>query len=225
MKTWLISRDKKSRFFSVFSSESNAVVLLECVVNTFVFAQWRWLIISKMYLSIYGYRHIDLNAPHSSDGITASHHGGAATCTALPEQRKCLQAMAAGKGSIWEEQVLGSSVINWLLQPCCFPLHWFLPSLSTQAVKPHAPLGLFCRAALQQRDYTNQYQWGSGPWTWWWCQNSCLRGVLLQQNRSFVMSLPMDTHLHIPLFLEAPKVKLCLQNKYIMSWSLIYILL
>lgn len=39
MKTWLISRDKKSRFFSVFSSKSNAMVLLECVVNTFVFAQ------------------------------------------------------------------------------------------------------------------------------------------------------------------------------------------
>lgn len=101
MKTWLISRDKKSVFFSVFSSKSNAVALLECVVNTFVFAQWRWLIISKMYLSIYGYRRIDLNAPHSSDGTTASHHGGGATflCTALPQQRKCLQGTAAGKGS------------------------------------------------------------------------------------------------------------------------------
>lgn len=39
MKTWLISRDKKSVFFRVFSSKSNAVVLSECVVNTFVFAQ------------------------------------------------------------------------------------------------------------------------------------------------------------------------------------------
>lgn len=39
MKTWLFSRDKKSGFFSVFYSKSNAVVLLECAVNTFVFAQ------------------------------------------------------------------------------------------------------------------------------------------------------------------------------------------
>lgn len=41
----------------------------------------------------------------------------------------------------WEEQVLGSSVINWLLQPCSFPLHWLLPSLSTQAVLPTCSSG------------------------------------------------------------------------------------
>lgn len=40
MKTWLISRDKKSRFFSAFSSsKSNAMALSEFAVNTFVFAQ------------------------------------------------------------------------------------------------------------------------------------------------------------------------------------------
>lgn len=39
MKTWLISRDKKSGFFSVFYSKSNAMALLECAVNRFVFAQ------------------------------------------------------------------------------------------------------------------------------------------------------------------------------------------
>jgi len=39
VKTWLISRDKKSRFFSAFSSKSNAMVLLEFAVNTFIFAQ------------------------------------------------------------------------------------------------------------------------------------------------------------------------------------------
>lgn len=75
MKTWLISRDMKSTFFSAFSSsKSNAMELAELVVNTFVFALWRWLIISKMYFGIYGYRHIDLNATYSSDQITASHH-------------------------------------------------------------------------------------------------------------------------------------------------------
>lgn len=74
MKTWLISRDKKSRFFSAFSSsKSNATMLSELAVNTFVFAQWRWLIISKMYFSIYGYRRIDLKATCGSDRITASH--------------------------------------------------------------------------------------------------------------------------------------------------------
>lgn len=39
MKTWLISRDMKSTFFSAFSSsKSNAMELSELAVNTFVFA-------------------------------------------------------------------------------------------------------------------------------------------------------------------------------------------